>query len=290
MAAPKCPYCGTLNSASEKRCFQCKQPLPGPLGRGARDLVKSLLGGELWVTKLFIGINVASFVLMLLDNSRSEVAGLPLGLGSGSGGLTRSALLRAGVLQQLVVSEWWRFLSAVFFHFSLLHILFNMMWLWILGRSMEPELGTARFTITYLLAGIGGYLANYLLGPIPWTGGASGSVFGLFGALVGYSLGRKNSLWREHMTRLIVFVVLSWLIGGGMGDGGVNNVAHIGGALVGIALGYLFGVERRYPLTHRLLGYVAVLGVGAVIASLVLSQLSPTWNYVRQLESQQDMW
>src|SRR5690606_1819197 len=108
-----------------------KQPLPGPLGRGARDLVKSLLGGELWVTKLFIGINVASFVLMLLDNSRSEVAGLPLGLGSGSGGLTRSALLRAGVLQQLVVSEWWRFLSAVFFHFSLLHILFNMMWLWI---------------------------------------------------------------------------------------------------------------------------------------------------------------
>ncbi|MCA9631256.1 MAG: rhomboid family intramembrane serine protease [Myxococcales bacterium] len=278
-----------MNSASEKRCFQCKQPLPGPLGRASRDLVKSLLGDELWVTKLFIGINVLSFVLMLLDNGRAEGASLPMGFGGG-GGLTRSALLRAGVLNQLVVGEWWRFLSAVFFHFSVLHILFNMMWLGILGRSLEPELGSARFTITYLLAGIGGFLGNLLLGPMPWTGGASGSVFGLFGALVGYSLGRKNSMWRDHMTRLIIFVVLSWVIGGGMGGGGVNNVAHVGGALVGIAMGYLFGVERRYPLTHRVLGYVAVLGVGAVIASLVLCQISPTWEYVRQLESQQDMW
>ncbi|MCA9642405.1 MAG: rhomboid family intramembrane serine protease, partial [Myxococcales bacterium] len=258
MAAPKCPYCGTINSIGESHCHQCQQPLPGPLGRASRDLVQSLLGRELWVTKLFIGINVASFALMLLDNSRAEGAGLPLGFGGG-GGLQGSSMLRAGVLHQIVVGEWWRFLSAVFFHFSFLHILFNMMWLGSLGRSLEPELGTSRFTITYLLSGIGGFIGNLLLGPMPLTGGASGSVFGLFGCLVGYSLGRKNSLWRDHLSRLILFVVLSWLIGGGMGGGGVNNVAHVGGALVGIAMGYLFGVERRYPLTHRLLNYVAML-------------------------------
>ncbi|MBX3181416.1 MAG: rhomboid family intramembrane serine protease [Polyangiaceae bacterium] len=290
MAAPKCPYCGTLNSVSEPRCFQCGEPLPGPVGREVRRLLTTALGRDLWVTKLFLGLCWLGFALMLLDNARSSFAGLPLGMGSG-GRIAPSAMLRAGVLVEPVVHEWWRYVTAVFFHFNLLHIAFNSVWLWSLGRTLEPELGSGRFTLLYLVTGVAGFGANALLGPMPLTGGASGAVFGLFGALVGYSLGRKSSLWREHLSRLVIFVVLSALLGAGMSGGGVNNAAHIGGAVAGVGVGFLFAVERRRPAAHRWFGYFGVLGVIAVVAALVATQLSPTWQAYREhVESPEGIW
>lgn len=290
VAAPKCPYCGTLNSPSEARCFQCKQPLPGPINRRFRDLAHTALGQDLWVTKLFVGINVVSFLLMLLDNSRSAAASLPLGFG-GDGGLTTSALLRAGLLYGAGFSpingEWWRFMSAIFLHLSLLHLLFNMLWLVSLGRVLEPELGSARFVLLYLATGVGGFLGNAILDAGYNTGGASGSVFGLFGAIVGYSLARKSSMWREHLTRLVLYVVLSWALLGG----GVNNVAHVGGAVAGIGLGYLFGIERRQPTVNRLLGYVGAVAAVLPIVALLLCQFSPVWRALRDgAESARGLW
>lgn len=289
VAAPKCPYCGTLNSPSEARCFQCKQVLPGPINRWYRNLAQTLLGQDLWVTKLFFGVNVVSFLLMLLDNSRAIGASLPLGFG-GDGGLTTSALLRAGLLVgegfNVVNGEWWRFVSAIFVHMSVLHLLFNMLWLTSLGRALEPELGSGRFVLLYLGTGVGGFLGNAIIDPAYNTGGASGAVFGLFGAVVGYSLARKNSMWREHLARLVLYVVLSWAL-----FDRVNNVAHVGGAVVGVALGYVFGRERRQPSMNRAFGYFGAVAALLPIASLILCQFSPLWRGLRDgAESTRGLW
>ncbi|MGE0325675.1 MAG: rhomboid family intramembrane serine protease [Polyangiaceae bacterium] len=297
MAAPKCPYCGTLNSIGESHCHKCKQPLPGPLGRAARDLVTSLLGRELWVTKLFMGLNLAVFALMVVDNGRSIGAGLPIGFNIGSAFLLPSTLLRGGALLvgfdfQVVNGEWWRFLSAVFVHYTLIHLLFNMSWVVSLGRALEPELRSARFAIAYLLTGVGGFLLTAAVGPSN-TAGASGSVMGLFGVLVGYSFGQRNNMWREHLPRLLLYLILSWFMGEGMraaGAGAVNNMAHVGGAVIGLGIGFLWGRERRTPLLNRLLGIFSVIAVLCAIAAVVACQFSPEWGKQRDRESAQDGW
>lgn len=168
-------------------------------------------------------------------------------------------------LDRVTATEPWRWLSAVFVHFGPLHIGMNLLTLMALGRELEPRLGSGRFGIIFLVSGILGFVVsdiwtNFSASPTI-TGGASGGLYGLIGALVGYLFARKDPRFRSILLEVAVFGVAMALLFP------VNNAAHVGGFLTGFPMGVLFFKESR-PWRHDgpLSGLAAALTACALIA------------------------
>lgn len=154
-------------------------------------------------------------------------------------------------------SQPWRFLTSAFAHSpsTVLHILFNMYALWIMGTYLEPMLGRARFLAMYLIAALGGSVA-YLLLSFPHTldevhagdygawltpaVGASGAVFGLFGAFL---------IFQRRLGRSAAGMYVTLLINGALGFmiPGIAWQAHLGGFLVGMACAAVIAYTGRRP-------------------------------------------
>ncbi|MFT4228781.1 MAG: rhomboid family intramembrane serine protease, partial [Microbacterium sp.] len=160
-------------------------------------------------------------------------------------------LLPGQLLQQLLIFyppllypdlsgsfEPWRLLTLVLLHGSFWHLAFNMLALWMIARSLEPLLGRARFLVLYGLSALGGSVAVVLLAFGTPVLGASGAIFGLFGALlvIGRHLG-------ANMTGIAIVLAVNLAIGFVPGFN-VAWQAHVGGLLVGAAVGFVFARTR----------------------------------------------
>ena len=174
--------------------------------------------------------------------------------------------------------EPWRFVTAAFLHAPsmFLHIAFNMFALWTLGQYLEPMLGRARFAALYLISGIGGQVAVALLAGSPtveglrsgqddaWLTavvGASGAIFGLFGALLVLNrhLGRSS-------TGMFATLAINALIGFIYPN--ISWQAHLGGFLTGLACAGVIVAFRRREVRHlawAALGFVLAVLVGIVV-------------------------
>ena len=144
----------------------------------------------------------------------------------------------------LADGEWWRLLSPVLVHGSLLHLAFNMYFLYLVGPLVEQVYGSARFLVLYLLTAATASLASYLLGGPGASVGASGALFGLCGVLlVGRVLHRPalQGQQRAMMSQIGGLVVINLVLGFGLNafGGGIDNAAHLGGLLGGLWLGLL---------------------------------------------------
>jgi membrane associated rhomboid family serine protease len=189
-------------------------------------------------TKLLIGTNVAVFAFQMSRGATNDAAEFV------DIGAVFSPLLAEG--------EWWRIFTAQFLHWGALHLTFNMLGLWLLGRTVEAMIGFWRYIALYLLCGAGGMLIAWgasLLSPDPHPIillGASASVMGLVGtqaaiALLAYrhtgSLVAKAQL--NSMTQIVCLqAVFDMMVPE------VSSTAHIGGAAVGFCLTYGF-VRRK---------------------------------------------
>ncbi|GAB3312651.1 rhomboid family intramembrane serine protease [Epidermidibacterium keratini] len=123
--------------------------------------------------------------------------------------------------------QWWRLVTAGFLHFGLIHLGVNMLSLWIIGRDLEVALGRVRYLAVYLLAGIGGSLAVLWFGGAnSLLAGASGSVFGLLGAL-----GVVLVITRQPLNGLIAVLALNAIISL---TPGISLLAHLGGLITGV--------------------------------------------------------
>jgi len=275
MAARVCPFCRELNSVSERRCYRCGRRLPGPLAEGTLKLARELLGVEAPVTRLLLGLELAVFGLCLVVDHDP----LPIGL---TGSFKRSTLLRFGALGgSLGESEPWRFLSAVFVHMGVLHVLMNL-WMFVsLGREIERALGGARLALVFLGTGVLGFVASaFWYAPFqPLTAGASGGVFGQIGAVVGILWARKDPEWKKVFARNLIYALLLSLV-----LGNVNTAAHLGGFGAGIGLGFAFGRERSRLRLELPLRALAAAAVVAVMLSVGLSMRSPVWQGMRAHE------
>lgn len=250
--------------------------MPGPMRTALVEWVGAGLGREYPVTQLLIGFCTLVFLLSTLGTGS-----FPLWMDDG---VRTSEALRFGAL--LVPSGWgepWRHLSAVFVHANALHLLMNLLALWSLGRAAESVIGWSRFTVAFVGSGCLGYLVSHAWFLLWGTRGAlllgaSGAVFGLLGLEVGILLARRAWEARARLYRaLALAAVIGLLIP-------VNNSAHFGGLLSGVAIGYALGKERR-PVQHdRLLAGVAAALLVACVVSVLLSARSPQWRAARQYE------
>ena len=205
-------------------------------------------------TYILIAINVAIYL--------AEV-------GSGHGGLNspgESLVNNYGLLGTSVASgEWYRLLTGAFLHVNLTHIGFNMVALYFGGRLLEPAIGTTRFVFLYLASLFAGALGALLLsGPDQLTIGASGAIFGVFGAA--FVLARGRGL--DHVARTIGVLVLLNLVFD-VSDPEISLGGHLGGLVAGFlcALAILAG-ERGRLGSSRLYAELAVMTLVAVVSIL----------------------
>ncbi|CCQ48303.1 rhomboid family protein [Pseudarthrobacter siccitolerans] len=163
--------------------------------------------------------------------------------------------------------EPWRMLTAAFLHSpdSVLHIVLNMYTLWIFGQALEPLLGRARFLALYLISAIGGSVGYLLLNPVlvPGQGlvgvvGASGAIFGLFGAMLlvqRHRGGDTRQLW--------VLIAINGVIGFLIPQ--IAWQAHLGGLVTGALCAAVLAYTPRGPRQ----GLIQAVGLVAVLALLI---------------------
>jgi membrane associated rhomboid family serine protease len=135
-------------------------------------------------------------------------------------------------------NQWWRFIVPIFLHAGIIHIGFNMLLQWTLGRDMEKEIGSLRFALVYFSAGIFGFVlgGNYAAPAVASTG-ASGALFGILALVLLdllYNWRSRRSPFMDLLFLLLDIVVAFVL---GLFPTGLDNFSHIGGFCMGIALG-----------------------------------------------------
>ena len=186
-------------------------------------------------TYVFLTLNILVFLLMAL-----------------AGGSTNEPTLMAfGVKSNAEIArgEWWRFITPIFIHIGMLHLIFNSYALWIVGPQVEKLYGAARFVILYVLTGVAGVCGSYFYHPQSISAGASGAIFGLFGVLLVFGVRYRKSIppffKRAVGTGVLPVIVLNLIIG--FTIPAIDNSAHIGGLeLIAIIVVSFYSVAKHY--------------------------------------------
>lgn len=165
------------------------------------------------------------------------------------------------------VYEPWRMLTSVFLHGSPLHLAFNVLTLWIFGRALEPLFGRLRFALLFLTAGLGGSLAVALISPNIWVVGASGAVFGLFGAWF-VVLRRMKADMTPMLVLIGINVVVAFL------NEGIAWEAHLGGLVVGALCGWLILRDHDKAFKTRASVWAMIaIAIGCVVLATAVGAL-----------------
>jgi membrane associated rhomboid family serine protease len=205
------------------------------------------------VTKVLIGLNVAVYLVTAVQGA---------GLNAPGGSLFAKWVLFGPAVAQ---GDWWRLVTAMFLHASVLHIAFNMFALWMIGTPVEEYLGRARFLGLYLVSGLAGSAGSLIQTP-GLTVGASGAIFGILGAMLIIEYQLTGSLAGNAMTWIVINLVLSFTISS------ISVGGHIGGLIGGILVTLAYARYRRGHASYGGLGPVGVLGLVAVaVASVAIA-------------------
>ena len=214
-------------------------------------------------TYVFMGLNFLVFIAMEIAGETTNPATL-IAFGAKSNPAINSG-------------EFWRFLTPVFIHIGILHLAFNSYALWIVGQQVERLYGSARFVTLYILMGIAGVWGSYVFNPDSVSAGASGAIFGLFGVLLMFSIRNRRRvpafLRRAIGAGILPIILLNLAIG--LAIPAIDNAAHVGGLVAGMALATLFGFHE--PGTRT--GQFARLAQMAALASIAVAFLQVAMNY-----------
>jgi membrane associated rhomboid family serine protease len=230
--------------------FQCPQCVAE--AKASAPVIKTRLGAKAierpYVTFVLIGLNVVAFVLTMLskadpqsglDQVTADYGMWPIGVALGD--------------------EYYRLATAMFLHAGIAHIAVNMLALWVIGPQLESLFGHVRYTVLYLVAGLGGSVASFWFSTPNIVGvGASGAIFGLMGAMVVVAK-RLNVDMRPYIGIIAINVVIGFVFAG------IDWRAHFGGLVTGVLVGLLFAyapVKGRVAV--QALGVVVIVGLLAV--------------------------
>lgn len=246
---PSCPEC--LREASVGyQCVDCVQQGAARGGRRGTTVAGAEPGGRPLVVPTLIVVNLAVFAWTAVQaRSISDNA--------------NSAVFEAFALAPGLVAagEWWRLLTSGFLHIGPLHIAFNMLALWVLGRDLETVLGRGRFGAMYLISLLGGSAAVMLFyAPFQAVAGASGAVFGLMGGLA-VVLRRMKAPAGQVIGLIVVNIVISVVIPG------ISLIGHLGGLVTGAAVTAALVYS---PVRHRnAVQFGALAGITALMLAII---------------------
>jgi membrane associated rhomboid family serine protease len=202
-----------------------------------------------------IAINVIVFVAEF-------VTGGPVLNGSSGVVVNKGVLWGPAIVHQ---HQYWRLITSGFLHDGLLHILFNMLFLWIIGPQLERAIGSFNFAVVYFVSLLAGSFGALLFQPGVPTLGASGALFGLLGALIVVARDRGISIWRSGLGPILVINLVFSVAVRNISIGG-----HLGGFVGGLVSGWLVVQLSQ----HRRLPAAALAGCALVALASVAGALA----------------
>jgi rhomboid protease GluP len=224
---------------------------------------------QILVTNLLISLNILVFIAMLFDGAGwwHSTNAVQLAWGANFGPATQDG-------------QWWRLASAMFLHFGIVHLVLNTWSLWDAGQLVERMYGRLRFAGIYLMSGLCGNLVSLVVqGNSAVSGGASGAIFGIYGALLTFLWRERNAI-RSHEFRWLFWGALGFAIATiilGFIIPGIDNSAHIGGFVTGILTSIVFAESiSTKPLAIKTSLFSAVI---IVLALAVLINNIPAPKY-----------
>ncbi|WML25589.1 rhomboid family intramembrane serine protease [Neobacillus sp. OS1-33] len=199
-----------------------------------------LMNGKPFFTYVFIAIQIVVFLWLQLHG----------------GSTNTSTLIKYGakVNQLIVEGEWWRFITPVFLHIGFTHLAMNTLALYFLGTEVERIFGNLRFLWIYMFAGVTGFIASFIFSA-NLSAGASGAIFGCFGALLYFGVIFPKLFFRTMGMNLIVVLGINLMIG--FSATGIDNAGHLGGLVGGFLAAGLVHFPKKKKLWLQLLFFIA---------------------------------
>ncbi|MEW5974864.1 MAG: rhomboid family intramembrane serine protease [Acidobacteriota bacterium] len=250
-----------------------ERPLPTPqeppqLSRAQYQFLVRLRFESAHVTYLIIALNILLFALLQL----------------GGGSSNPKTLIEFGARYNPLISqgEYWRLVSNIFLHAGYLHILCNMYGLFSLGSIIERLYGPARFLFLYLVSGLAGSVASWLLTP-NLSLGASGAVFGIAGVLITYGFKHRDTIPHQLAASFgrgaVPFVALNLFLG--FSHPQIDNYAHVGGLLAGMIISAVMNpaADRHSVGRFGLFGWRDLLIQGTAVGMLLYTTVAAAHRY-----------
>ncbi|GHH96992.1 rhomboid family protein [Neobacillus kokaensis] len=215
--------------------------------KAERDI---LFNSKPFFTYVFIFIQVAVFLWLQLNG----------------GSKNTSTLIKYGakVNQLIYDGEWWRFFTPIFLHIGFLHLALNTFALYFLGTAVERIYGKVRFLFIYLFAGVIGFIASFIFSP-NLSAGASGAIYGCFGALLYFGVTYPKLFSRTMGMNLLAVLGINLVFS--FTASSIDNAGHLGG----LAGGFLAAGVVYFPKKKKILLQCIFLILSAVITWGALS-------------------
>ena len=195
-----------------------------------------------WLTYTLIGLNVAVWLVMVgVGVDAFEPAADQLLAWGGNLGV------------QTTHGQWWRLLTATFIHAGIMHLAFNMYFMWAIGRITEQVFRPAGYALLYFGSGLIASLVSVAWQPMVVSVGASGALFGVFGGFLGFTIRRREllppefvrSVRRNALVLIGINLAISFMVPN------IDIAAHIGGLLAGLGIGYGVAMLAERPVQSR---------------------------------------
>lgn len=214
-------------------CDESCRPLANIIGNILNSTAKrerSTMNKKYMYTTLgIIAINIIIFLIAVIKSGYSTNINIEVLVQMGG---------KVGVLIDLS-HEYWRLFTCMFLHSDIMHIVFNMYALFILGPQIELAFGRAKFLIIYFASGLSSSLLSYWLGDdMIVSVGASGAIFGLLGGLLVFIIRHRSKVSNSSIYNILFIIALNLMIG--FSSENIDNLGHIGGLILGIVLSALF--------------------------------------------------
>jgi membrane associated rhomboid family serine protease len=246
---PVCVECVRTADVGQ-RCLECAAPAPGAQALDMDDVRRQGSRPPV-VTYAVLAVSVAIFLVELLVPSMGFTIRVNL----------------AQINEAVTAGEWWRLLTAAFLHGGMTHIAFNMYALYLFGPQLEREVGSVPFAAMYVAAALSGGAAFYFAQPQGIAVGASGAIFGLFGAWLAASYrGRHTTTGRASLRQLLVLLGINAALGFVPGAN-IAWEAHAGGLVAGLVIA---GIWMLPPLRRQAALRTLVAAVVAAAALLTV--------------------
>ncbi len=273
------PYCYRHpNRETFVSCSECGRPIcaecmtPAPVGQrcpehsgkpqGTKRISAGVRRGAFegtgaLMTKILLGVNILIYVITAAQGG---------GLNNPGGSLFDRWLLFGPAVAD---GEWWRLITSAFLHASLLHIAFNMYFLWLVGSAVEQALGRGRFLLIYFVSALAGSAGALVWTPTVPTVGASGALFGILGAALVLERQRNFVLGGSALALIVINLILSFTLSN------ISVGGHIGGLIGGILCTL---VLSKFGRAHAAYSRVGLWGIAGVLGVGLLSIVVAYWR------------
>lgn len=257
---PICPDC-MRPAAIGYQCPDCARGSRQEVHQPGRRIGSTAAGAT--VTKGLLLVMVAVYVLEVAAGASSAAL---------IGGPTTATLIKLGAIMPALVGdgEYWRLLTGIFLHASLIHIALNGYALWIIGSVVESELGSLKYLVIFLVTGLFASACVFMFsGVFEPTVGASGAIFGLFGVFAAYNYRRRKiPFYAARLRTMLYLIVLNVVFT--FAVPGISRAGHIGGLVGGLVVGLVMeGIGPRTSRTLAFWGVIATMVAATVVLVIV---------------------